>query len=76
MCPVLYTAMMRAASGTLDAVDEAAPMESFSTAAFATHEPYPLPSEHMFRCGRCPPLCQTILHACPAGANVSSQRFV
>jgi hypothetical protein len=38
-------------SGTLDAVDEAAPMESFSTAAFATHEPYPLPSEHMFRCG-------------------------
>ncbi len=43
--------MTKALSGTLDAVDEAVPMESFSTAAFATHEPYPLPSEHMFRCG-------------------------
>ena len=48
--------MARAMSGTLDAVDEAAPMESFSTAAFATHEPYPLPSEHMFRCGYLIPL--------------------
>ncbi|CAL5228372.1 g11492 [Coccomyxa viridis] len=42
-------AMARAVSGTLDAVDEALPMESFSSAAFATHEPYSLPSEHMFR---------------------------
>ena len=33
-------------------------MESFSTAAFATHEPYPLPSEHMFRCGT-DSLCST-----------------
>ena len=45
----MCAAMARAVSGTLDAVDEAAPMESFSTAAFATHEPYALPSEHIFR---------------------------
>lgn len=50
--------MVKAMSGTLDAVDEAAPMESFSTAAFATHEPYPLPSEHMFRYGSTPCLAQ------------------
>ena len=54
MSPTMCAAMARAVSGTLDAVDEALPMESFSSAAFATHEPYSLPSEHMFRCGRAP----------------------
>ena len=49
----LCAGMARAVSGTLDAVDEAAPMESFSTAAFATHEPYALPSEHIFRWAFC-----------------------